>query len=48
MNEAPAAAFGRRATLRAALQMTGSTYVVYATGLIVSALVARHIGPDGG
>lgn len=46
MNEAPAAAFGRRATLRAALQMTGSTYVVYATGLIVSALVARHIGPD--
>ncbi len=46
MNDAPAAAFGRRATLRAALQMTGSTYVVYATGLIVSALIARHVGPE--
>lgn len=39
-------AFGRSAALRAALQMTGSTYVVYATGLVVSAVIARSIGPD--
>ncbi|MGA9421322.1 MAG: lipopolysaccharide biosynthesis protein, partial [Rhodanobacteraceae bacterium] len=37
--------FGRSAALRAALQMTGSTYVAYATGLIVSVLIARGIGP---
>jgi O-antigen/teichoic acid export membrane protein len=37
--------FGRNAALRAALQMTGSTYVTYATGLIASVLVARSIGP---
>ncbi|GEM_PF-298862 len=47
MNEAHARqAFGKGATLRAALQMTGSTYVVYATGLLVSALIARSVGPD--
>lgn len=39
------APFGRSAALRAALQMTGSTYVVYATGLIISVLIARGIGP---
>ncbi len=39
-------AFGPGTALRAALQMTGSTYVIYAAGLIVSALIARSIGPD--
>jgi O-antigen/teichoic acid export membrane protein len=38
--------FGRGAAFRAALQMTGSTYVIYATGLLVSALIARSVGPD--
>ena len=37
--------FGRGAAIRAALQMTGSTYVIYATGLLVSALIARSVGP---
>lgn len=40
------AAFGRVAALRGALLMTGSTYVVYALGLVVSALIARDIGPE--
>ena len=39
-------AFGPGTALRAALQMTGSTYVIYAAGLVVSALIARSIGPD--
>ncbi|MEZ5519958.1 MAG: polysaccharide biosynthesis C-terminal domain-containing protein [Dokdonella sp.] len=39
-------AFGPGAALRAALQMTGSTYVIYAAGLLVSAMVARGVGPD--
>lgn len=37
--------FGRGAALKAALLMTGSTYVTYALGLIISALIARNIGP---
>lgn len=39
-------AFGRVAALRGALMMTGSTYAVYALGLLVSALIARDLGPD--
>ncbi len=39
-------AFGPGAALRAALQMTGSTYVIYAAGLVVSALIARSVGPE--
>jgi O-antigen/teichoic acid export membrane protein len=39
-------AFGRVAALRGALMMTGSTYAVYALGLVVSALIARDLGPD--
>lgn len=39
-------AFGPGTALRAALQMTGSTYVIYAAGLVVSALIARSIGPE--
>lgn len=39
-------AFGPGTALRAALQMTGSTYVIYAAGLVVSAMIARSIGPD--
>lgn len=38
--------FGPGAAVRAALQMTGSTYVMYAAGLLVSALIARSIGPE--
>ena len=38
--------FGSLATLKAALLMTGSTYVTYAIGLLVSALIARHMGPE--
>ena len=37
--------FGRRAAVRAALQMTGSTYVTYATGLLASVFIARSVGP---
>ncbi|HJT97497.1 MAG TPA: oligosaccharide flippase family protein [Rhodanobacteraceae bacterium] len=37
--------FGRHAAVRAALQMTGSTYVTYATGLLTSVFIARSIGP---
>lgn len=32
--------------VRAALLMTGSTYVTYALGLLVSVLIARAIGPE--
>lgn len=38
--------FGRAAAVRAALLMTSSTYVMYAAGLVVSALIARAVGPD--
>jgi O-antigen/teichoic acid export membrane protein len=37
--------FGKGAAIRAALQMTAATYVVYAAGLLVSALIARSVGP---
>jgi O-antigen/teichoic acid export membrane protein len=37
--------FGRLATAKAALLMTGSTYVSFFFGLVVSALIARAIGP---
>lgn len=40
------ALFGRAAAVRAALLMTSSTYVLYAAGLVVSALIARAVGPD--
>lgn len=39
-------AFSRLATAKAALLMTGSTYVSFISGLIVSALIARAIGPE--
>lgn len=39
------ARFGRVAAFRSALLMTGSTYVTYLIGLIVSTLVARSLGP---
>lgn len=37
--------FGRGAALKAALLMTGSTYVTYALGLVINALIARNVGP---
>lgn len=37
--------FGRKAAFRSALLVTGSTYVTYATGLVVSTLIARGLGP---
>lgn len=37
--------FSRIATAKSALLMTGSTYVSFSFGLIVSAIVARSIGP---
>lgn len=37
--------FGRGSALKAALLMTGSTYVTYALGLIINALIARNVGP---
>jgi O-antigen/teichoic acid export membrane protein len=37
--------FSRLATVKAALLMTGSTYVSFFFGLIVSAVIARSIGP---
>lgn len=40
------ALFSRAAAVRAALLITSSTYVMYAAGLVVSALIARAIGPD--
>lgn len=38
--------FSRLATAKAALLMTGSTYVSFLFGLIVSAVIARSIGPE--
>jgi O-antigen/teichoic acid export membrane protein len=38
--------FSRLATAKAALLMTGSTYVSFFFGLIVSAVIARSIGPE--
>ena len=38
-------AFGRAATVKAAFLMTGSTYVSFALGMLVSALIARTLGP---
>ena len=37
--------FGSVAAIRAALLMTGSTYIAFAIGLVVNALIARHLGP---
>ena len=38
--------FSRLATAKAALLMTGSTYVSFFFGLVVSALIARAVGPE--
>lgn len=38
--------FGRAAVFRAALLTTGSTYISYILGLVVSVLIARSLGPD--
>lgn len=38
--------FSGAAAIRAAMMIMGSTYVTYAVGLLVSILVARHLGPD--
>jgi len=38
--------FSRLATAKAALLMTGSTYVSFFFGLIVSAIIARAVGPE--
>lgn len=38
--------FGRLATARAAVLMTGSTYVNFFLGLVVSAVIARSVGPE--
>lgn len=40
-----ASSFGRGALLRSALIVTGATYVTYVTGLVVSTLIARALGP---
>ncbi len=37
--------FGAAAALRAALMVTGSTYIAYAAGLVASLLIARALGP---
>jgi len=37
--------FGRVAAAKAAALMTGSTYIAYGLGIIVSALIARDLGP---
>lgn len=37
--------FGRVAAAKAAALMTGSTYVSYGLGIVVSALIARDLGP---
>ena len=37
--------FGRVAAAKAAALMTGSTYISYGLGIIVSALIARDLGP---
>lgn len=38
--------FGRGAAARAVVLMTGSTYFSFAIGLVVSAVIARGIGPE--
>jgi O-antigen/teichoic acid export membrane protein len=38
--------FGRHGALGAAMLMTGSTYITYITGMLVSMLIARGIGPE--
>jgi O-antigen/teichoic acid export membrane protein len=38
--------FGRQAALKAVLLMTGSTYISFFIGLVISAIVARAVGPD--
>ncbi len=38
--------FGRGAAAKAVLLMTGSTYVSFFFGLLVSAIIARGLGPD--
>jgi O-antigen/teichoic acid export membrane protein len=35
----------RQGVLRSALLMTGATYINYGTGLVISMLIARHLGP---
>lgn len=37
--------FGREGMLRSALLMTGATYINYGSGLLISMLVARSLGP---
>lgn len=37
--------FGKESALRSALVMTGATYINYASGLLISMLVARSLGP---
>jgi O-antigen/teichoic acid export membrane protein len=37
--------FGRVAAAKAAALMTGSTYISYGLGIVVSALIARALGP---
>ena len=44
--EPAAPGFGRRWALRAAFMTTGSAYVSYAGGIIGTALLARHLGPQ--
>jgi O-antigen/teichoic acid export membrane protein len=38
--------FGRSALMRAALLTTGSTYIAFVLGLLVSVLIARVLGPE--
>ena len=38
--------FSGAAAIRAAVMIMGSTYVTYAVGLLVSIVIARHLGPD--
>lgn len=39
-------AFGRAAVLKAAVFATASAYITYALGLLLSVLIARHLGPS--
>lgn len=39
-------AFGRVAVLKAAVFATASAYITYALGLLLSVLIARHLGPS--
>jgi O-antigen/teichoic acid export membrane protein len=38
--------FGSLATLKGAILMTGSSYATYSIGLLVGALIARHLEPE--